>query len=219
MEGYFLFFRLKTHYDFKEKNRKALKAKFIIPDKLPLITFIGRLAGEKGAGLLTPMIEQFIAKGNKAAFIILGTGEPQIHFQLKQLERAYPSLVNVALEYNEQLAHQLYAGSDFLMMPSKVEPCGLNQMYSMRYGTIPVVRAVGGLKDTVIDIQEKNGRGIQFTHLNVADAANALARAAALYKKKETFEAVRTSITEVDFSWENSAQQYIDLYDSLIDLV
>ena len=165
------------------------------------------------------MIEQFIAEGNKAAFIILGTGEPQIHFQLKELERAYPKVVNVALEYNEQLAHQLYAGSDFLMMPSKVEPCGLNQMYAMRYGTIPVVRAVGGLKDTVIDIRESNGRGIQFTHLSVADGAIALERAAALYKMKKTFETIRTSITEVDFSWENSAQQYIDLYDSLIALL
>ncbi len=201
---------------FKEKNRQALTAKFTIPNKLPLITFIGRLAGEKGAGLLAPMIERFIAEGNKAAFIILGTGEPQIHSQLKQLEQSYPEAVNVALEYNEQLAHQLYAGSDFLIMPSKVEPCGLNQMYAMRYGTIPVVRAVGGLKDTVIDIASSNGRGIQFTHLNVADGVVALERAAALYQTKKTFEAVRTSITKVDFSWENSAQQYIDLYDSLI---
>ena len=203
---------------FKEKNRKALKEKFTIPDKLPLITFIGRLAGEKGAGLLAPMIEQFIKQGHKAVFIILGTGEPQIHFQLKQLESTYPEVVNVALEYNEQLAHQLYAGSDFLMMPSKVEPCGLNQMYSMRYGTVPVVRAVGGLSDTVMDIGTPNGRGIQFTHLTVDDAAHALKRAVALYQSKKDFEAVRISITEVDFSWENSAKQYIDLYDSIIAL-
>lgn len=203
---------------FKEKNRKALKDKFTISDKLPLITFIGRLAGEKGAGLLAPMIHQFLAQGNKATFIILGTGEPQIHLHLKQLQQIFPESVNVALEYNEQLAHQLYAGSDFLMMPSKVEPCGLNQMYAMRYGTIPVVRAVGGLKDTVIDISEKNGRGIQFVHLNIVDATNALTRAVGLYHDTKSFEAIRTSITKVDFSWENSAQQYIDLYDSIITI-
>jgi len=204
--------------NFKAKNRKALKAKFTIQDKLPLITFIGRLAGEKGAGILAPMIERFLAQGQKAAFIILGTGEPQIHAQLKQLEKKYPTFVNVALEYNERLAHQLYAGSDFLVMPSKVEPCGLNQMYSMRYGTIPVVRAVGGLKDTVIDIRESDGRGIQFTHLNLNDAMIALTRAVSLYQVPKAFNEVRESITQVDFSWENSAQKYIDLYDSLIAL-
>ena len=202
----------------KAKNKKSLKTKFTIQNKLPLITFIGRLAGEKGAGILAPMIEQFLAQGHKANFIILGTGEPLIHFRLKLLAKKYPAFVNVALEYNEQLAHQLYAGSDFLIMPSRVEPCGLNQMYSMRYGTIPIVRAVGGLKDTVTDIGEPNGRGIQFTHLVVDDATNALARAVTLYKNKKAFETVRTSITQVDFSWENSAKQYIDLYDSLIAL-
>ncbi len=204
---------------FKNKNRIALKEHFTLQDELPLITFIGRLAGEKGANLLAPMITQFLNTGGRASFIILGTGEPQLHHQLKQLERNYPIYVNVALEYNERLAHQLYAGSDFLVMPSKVEPCGLNQMYSMRYGTIPVVRAVGGLKDTVIDISQTNGRGIQFTHLLADDAANALHRAANLYKNKKQFEEVRTRITKVDFSWENSAQQYIDLYDSIIALV
>jgi len=91
-------------------------------------------------------------------------------------------------------------------------------MYSMRYGTIPIVRAIGGLKDTVTDIGEPNGRGIQFTHLVVDDATNALARAATLYKNKKAFESIRTSITQVDFSWENSAKQYVDLYDSLIAL-
>jgi len=209
----------KSFKTFKDKNRAALKTNFTIQKKLPLITFIGRLAGEKGANLLAPMIEQFLDEGGKATFIILGTGEPRLHFQLKQLEKDYPTYVNVALEYNEKLAHQLYAGSDFLVMPSKVEPCGLNQMYSMRYGTIPVVRAVGGLKDTVTDIGVPNGRGIQFTHLNADDATNALHRAANLYQNKNQFEQVRKAITEVDFSWENSAQQYIDLYDSIIALV
>ena len=203
---------------FKNKNKTALKSKFTIQDDLPLITFIGRLAGEKGANLLAPMIDQFLQAGNKASFIILGTGEPQIHQALKQLAQRYPNHVNVALEYNEQLAHQLYAGSDFLVMPSKVEPCGLNQMYAMRYGTIPVVRAVGGLKDTVKDIGQANGRGIQFLRLTVEDAANALKRATDLYQNTPHFEIVRTAITQVDFSWENSANQYIKLYNSIITL-
>ncbi len=203
---------------FKHKNKIALKEKFTIQDDLPLITFIGRLAGEKGANLLAPMIDRFLQTGNRASFIVLGTGEPQIHQALQQLADRYPDYVNVALEYNEQLAHQLYAGSDFLVMPSKVEPCGLNQMYSMRYGTIPIVRAVGGLKDTVQDIGQENGRGIQFLRLTIGDAANALKRATILYQNIKQFETIRTTITEVDFSWENSANQYIDLYNSIIAL-
>ena len=201
---------------FKDNNKDALKGRFAIQNELPLITFIGRLAGEKGAHLLTPMIDQFLQAGGKASFIILGTGEPQIHFQLQQLAYKYSDFVNVALEYNEGLAHQLYAGSDFLMMPSKVEPCGLNQMYAMRYGTIPIVRAIGGLSDTVIDINYPNGRGVQFSQLNPGDAANALKRAVQLYGIENQLEAVRARITAVDFSWENSAQQYIELYDSII---
>jgi len=204
---------------FKDKNKAALKEKFTIQDDLPFITFIGRLAGEKGAHLLAPMIDRFLQSGNQASFIILGTGEPYIHQALKQLEHEYPDYVNVALEYNEQLAHQLYAGSDFLVMPSKVEPCGLNQMYAMRYGTIPVVRAVGGLKDTVADVGQTNGRGIQFSHLTVEDAAHALKRAVQLYQNTSRFKEIRASITEVDFSWENSAKQYINLYNSIIALV
>ena len=209
----------KSWKSFKTKNRKALKEKFRIDDKLPLITFIGRLAGEKGAHLLAPMIDQFLSSGHKASFIILGTGEPRIQLELEKLAHRHGQYVNVALEYNEGLAHQLYAGSDFLVMPSKVEPCGLNQMYAMRYGTIPIVRAVGGLQDTVTDIGEPNGRGIQFTHLMTGDASFALERAVDLYKDKKQFEAIRQAITEVDFSWSNSAKQYIELYKSLLKIV
>ena len=203
---------------FKSKNRIALKEKFVIQDDLPLITFIGRLAGEKGADLLAPMIDDFLRNGNKASFIVLGTGEPQIHQALRELTNRYPDYVNVALEYNERLAHQLYAGSDFLVMPSKVEPCGLNQMYAMRYGTIPIVRAIGGLKDTVKDIREEDGRGIQFLKLSVEDGMHALKRATILYQDPKRFDAIRADITKVDFSWENSASQYIDLYNSIIAL-
>ena len=156
---------------FKTKNRAALKEKFNIQDGLPLITFIGRLAGEKGAHILVPTIEHFLMHGGNAAFIILGTGEPHLHTALTHLKKRFPAFVNVALEYNEGLAHQLYAGSDFLLMPSKVEPCGLNQLYAMRYGTIPIARAVGGLKDTVTDAQLPDGTGIQFTYLTAEDAA------------------------------------------------
>ena len=200
---------------FKKKNKEGLRDKFPIQSDLPLITFIGRLAGEKGADLLAPMIDRFFYKGGQASFIILGTGDPQLHTTLKHLASRYRRNVHVALEYNEGLAHQLYAGSDFLVMPSKVEPCGLNQMYAMRYGTVPIVRGVGGLKDTVIDLNEDGGRGIQFKDLTPEDASYALIRAVDAYSNQAQFEAVRNRIMTIDFSWQNAANQYIDLYDSV----
>ena len=201
---------------YKANNKRFLTQTFNIPTKLPLITFIGRLAREKGADFLAPVIDRFLNKGGKAAFIILGTGEPILHQMLLDLKRKYKGIVDVALEYNEQLAHQLYAGSDFLWMPSRVEPCGLNQLYAMRYGTLPIVRAVGGLKDTVADIQGTKGNGIQFKELNIEDATIAIQRAAHLYlKKTATFKKVRTSVMQLDFSWEKSAAEYISLYEEL----
>ena len=201
---------------YKATNKRFLTQTFNIPMKLPLITFIGRLAREKGADFLAPVIERFLNKGGKAAFIVLGTGEPILHQMLLDLKRKYKGIVDVALEYNEKLAHQLYAGSDFLWMPSRVEPCGLNQLYAMRYGTLPIVRAVGGLKDTVADIKGTKGNGIQFKDLTIEDATVAVQRAAHLYlKKSATFKKVRTSIMQLDFSWEKSATEYITLYKEL----
>jgi len=147
---------------YKFVNKNGLLQKFNVPSELPIITFIGRLAREKGADFLAPVIDKFLSDGGKAGFIILGTGEPILHQMLLDLKKKYKGIVDVALEYNEKLAHQLYAGSDFLWMPSRVEPCGLNQLYAMRYGTIPIVRSIGGLKDTVKDISSKDGSGIQF---------------------------------------------------------
>jgi starch synthase len=122
----------------------------------------------------------------------------------------------IILAYNEGIAHQLYAGSDFLLMPSRVEPCGLNQMYSMRYGTIPIVRSVGGLSDTVIDMADPHlpGRGIRFDDFNLDDATVALYRAHELYHNPYVNE-VRQRIMEVDFSWEGAAENYIKIYSDL----
>lgn len=200
---------------FKAKNKVALKAHFNFDENLPVITFIGRLAREKGADLIPEIIQQFFSKNRKASFLILGTGDPRLQSRLENLKHNYQPYVDVALQYNEQLAHQLYAGSDFLIMPSRVEPCGLNQMYAMRYGTIPIVRKVGGLKDTVPDIGEPNGRGINFSHINVGDAAMAVGRAADFYEDKKGFKAIRKRIMNIDFSWQHAAGLYENLYKAL----
>jgi len=215
----FLASPLKRNIDvYKSANKTALAKTFNIDAKLPLITFIGRLAREKGADFLAPTIEHFLENGGKATFIILGTGEPILHELLAALKDRYEGIVDVALQYNEQLAHQLYAGSDFLWMPSRVEPCGLNQLYAMRYGTLPIVRAIGGLKDTVIDIDTPNGSGIPFSELSIAGADKAIQRATTLYKNKRTFSKIRTAIMQLDFSWEQAASNYVDLYQQLVEL-
>jgi starch synthase len=124
----------------------------------------------------------------------------------------------LVIDYNEGLAHQLYAGSDFLIMPSRVEPCGLNQLYAMRYGTIPVVRSVGGLKNTVPDIAEPDGsgRGFRFDNFSVADAYEAIRRATAMYHNEPNMvHWVREKIMSLDFSWNHTIGQYLGLYEQL----
>ncbi len=203
---------------FKRANKNALHQRYHFRDEFPIVTFIGRLVREKGADLLPDLMRQVLGQDLQITFLILGTGDPGIQEALKSVQYQFPDRVSLVLEYNEGLAHTLYAGSDFLLMPSRVEPCGLNQMYAMRYGTIPVVRMVGGLKDTVIDLDEsaEEGRGIRFDQFNLDEAHHAIWRAFSLYHQPEVFRAVRNRIMEVDFSWERSAQTYIDLYEKLL---
>lgn len=118
--------------------------------------------------------------------------------------------------YNEELAHLVYAGSDFLLMPSRVEPCGLNQLYAIRYGTVPMVRSTGGLKDTVIDFGDEGGYGIRYEETSVPDIEYAISRALVLYKNNKHLQQLRKRMMALDFSWDVSAKQYIDLYKSII---
>ena len=203
--------------EFKRKNKEKLLERFRFQPDLPVFTFIGRLVKEKGADLLPDLIGSYMRSGLEGNFLVLGTGDPWVHDSLAALRGHYPGRVDVALEYNEGLAHQLYAGSDYLLMPSRVEPCGLNQMYAMRYGTIPVVRATGGLSDTVPDLGEGiHGRGFRFNNFSVDDALGACYRATMMYHRDEkAVQAVRKRIMAVDLSWERSAGEYKKLYESL----
>ncbi len=203
---------------FKAANKEALAHRFRLNSRLPLVAFIGRLVGEKGADLLPAAIPLFLREGGAAAFVILGTGNPWLEEEFRRMSHLYPGYVDASLEYNEALAHQLYAGADFLLMPSRVEPCGLNQMYAMRYGTVPVVRRVGGLKDTVPDVGDEDGRGLQFQQYSAHDIAVALMRATHLYKDAGSLAALRQRIMALDFSWSRSAARYLSLYRELTDL-
>jgi starch synthase len=197
----------------KAANKKILCDQFGLDAKKPLIIFIGRLVGEKAADLLPQAVSDSLHYINgEMNFLILGSGEPHIESQLQQLNSMYVGYYNSQIGYNEKLAHQMYAGADFLLMPSRVEPCGLNQMYAMRYGTIPIVRRTGGLNDTVKDIGEEGGYGICFNQASVGDITHSVYRAVELFTDRKRMDQVRKQIMQIDHSWENSAGRYINLY-------
>lgn len=202
-------------HSFKEKNKKVLCEWFGFPYDAPLISFIGRMVGEKGVDVLPDTYKRFIHAGGRASFLVLGTGEAWTQNQFRTMAHRYPGRFNAVIDYNEALSHQIYAGSDFLIMPSRVEPCGLNQMYAMRYGAIPIVRSVGGLKDTVPDIGEPdgNGRGIRFDQFSIEDAYHAIYRATSMYHNNpDIIDALRERIMALDFSWENTIERYFNVY-------
>ncbi len=200
----------------KQKNKEALCARFNLSTDRPLVSFIGRLVGEKGADLLPEAIKRsIIAHPGGVNFFLLGAGELVLQDELNALQKEFPDQCSVFIGYDEALAHQVYAGSDFLLMPSRVEPCGLNQLYALRYGTIPIVRVTGGLKDTVIDFGDDGGYGIRFLQANVPDIVHALSRAVDLYPNTAHVQLIRKRMMALDFSWDRSAKEYINLYESL----
>ena len=199
----------------KAKNKKILCDIFGMDEEKPLFIFIGRLVHEKGADLLPQVIlDSFNHIGRKMNFLFLGSGDHDTESKLTMLKSFSKGDYDVYIGYNETLSHQMYAGADFLLMPSRVEPCGLNQLYAMRYGTIPLVRKTGGLKDTVIDLADKHGYGITFDNAPVGDITNAIYRALELHQEKKVFRSLRKKIMELDFTWHRSAEEYSTLYQS-----
>jgi starch synthase len=197
-------------------NKKKLCKDFKLDVNLPLFIYIGRLVAEKAADLLPQAIIDAVSQlGKRMNFLILGSGDKRVEDQLAYLTEGYAGFYNSRIGYNEKLAHQMYAGADFILMPSRVEPCGLNQMYALRYGTIPIVRSTGGLKDTVTDFGEPNGFGLRFNHASVWDITYSIHRAVELYDDKEKMTELVDQIMQIDHSWEKSAEQYIDLYNSI----
>jgi starch synthase len=212
---------LQTNYglnDFKKgkaANKKWLCEQFNLDSKKPLFTFIGRLVGEKGAELL-PQICSVALNNNpqEINILILGSGDTHVENELQSLQHFYNGNYNAFIGYNEKLAHIIYAGADFLLMPSRVEPCGLNQMYALRYGTIPIVRRTGGLKDTVLDIGD-GGFGICHNETSVWDVNYSITRAIDLFNDKEKIEATIKTTMQIDHSWDKVAATYIAIYQSL----
>ena len=206
-----------TFTDGKSAIKKELCERFQLDFHKPLIIFIGRLVAEKAADLLPEAIRSSIHQYNgDVNFLVLGSGETEVENQLVDLKNGFEGYFNVFIGYSEPLSHQMYAAADFILMPSRVEPCGLNQMYALRYGTVPIVRSTGGLKDTVVDFGDLQGFGIRFNNATAWDVNYSVGRAIDLYyNEKDKLQWMQAFMMNIDHSWDSSAKQYIDLYESL----
>ena len=183
----------------------------------PLIGSVGRLVEQKGIDLIVDSIDEIIREGG--AFVLLGTGQGEYETLLKEIAGERKGKVGVSIGFNNRLAHMIEAGSDMFIMPSRYEPCGLNQMYSLKYGTIPIVRATGGLDDTILDYSKnpEKGNGFKFEKAIKEDFIDALKRAMEVFKDKEKWQELERRAMAFDFSWEHQAREYIKLYEKAIE--
>jgi len=208
-------FKASTVVSGKKKNKQELCKRFGLNEDVPLIVFIGRLVGEKAADVLPDAIgSSLFSMNGQVSFLILGSGDPHVEWQLSSMNGNYPGFYHAVMGYDETLSHNMYAGADFLLMPSRVEPCGLNQMYAMRYGTVPMVRSTGGLQDTVVDMGEWEGFGIRFNNATVSDIHYSVSRAVSVYQDKTHFNWMRKHMMQIDHSWESTVEQYMNIYRS-----
>jgi starch synthase len=201
----------------KEVCRASLLREFGIPasEGMPVVGMVSRLIEQKGFDIVMGMIENFIGK---IRFVLLGTGQREYEGFFKTLATKYPDSVGLKIGYDNRLAHLIEAGSDIFLMPSKFEPCGLNQMFSLRYGTVPVVRSTGGLNDTVKNWNRASGKGNGFVFKKPGPAAlaGALRKAVKTYSKKGEWKKIVQNGMKADHSWEASAAEYEKLYRSLL---
>jgi starch synthase len=180
----------------------------------PLFTMVSRLTAQKGIDLVLQGLPQVLAE--PMTFVGVGSGEPHFERGLRDLATRFPGKVGVHIGFQEELAHWAEAGGDFFLMPSLYEPCGLNQMYSLKYGTIPIVRATGGLDDTVVDLASPRGTGIKFERYAAGELAQAVRRALTLFEKPTELAHVRRRGMAADFSWEKPALEYLRLFRALL---
>ncbi|MDX1537801.1 glycogen synthase [Arsukibacterium sp.] len=185
---------------------------------VPLMVAVSRVTGQKGYDILIPALRHLLAN-YPLQVIVVGSGEAHYCQQLHQLTVAFPDKFRFIEGFNEQLAHQVEAAGDFFLMPSLFEPCGLNQLYSLRYGSLPLVRLTGGLKDTVIPWPDPKATGIGFAEPTVDALQQALRQALALYQDKQKYQAVQQHAMAQSFGWEEATDHYLALYQQAIGAV
>ena len=203
----------------KALNKSALQGDLGLSpkDDCPLVGIVGRLVEQKGLELILPILKDILA--SPAQIAVLGTGDPVYERELMSVAAANPGNMAVVLAYDESLAHRIEAGADIFLMPSLFEPCGLNQLYSLRYGTLPLVRDVGGLADTVVDcnaqtLADGTATGFVFQRPEAGELLACLSRASSLWYDKVTWRQLQRTAMSQDFSWQQSAQRYLELYNS-----
>jgi starch synthase len=206
----------------KQDAKRDLLVRYRLPAdsaalKRPLVGMVSRMVDQKGFDLIAALADDLADLD--ASFVVLGTGESRYESLWTALAARHPHRIGVRIGFDESLAHLIEGGADIFLMPSRFEPCGLNQMYSMRYGTVPVVHAVGGLADTVVDYSARNPRSTGFAFRDYTPAALlvALSRALSLFGEVAGWHALQLAGMSQDFSWDRSAQEYVKIYERAVE--
>jgi len=205
--------------DAKVENKKFLLKRFNMKydPKAPLIGMVTRLVEQKGIDLLINAFPELMKMN--LYLVILGTGEREYHSKLEALAKRYPEKFAVELKYDDELSHLIEGASDIFLMPSRFEPCGLNQLYSLKYGTVPIVRRTGGLADTVreVNLQKGTGTGFFFDDYKPHEMVKAISRAITLFNDGKNWQKIMKNAMVEDFSWTNSARLYTELYNKILE--
>jgi starch synthase len=212
-----------SRFSGKQKNKLALQREANLPAEpdVPVLGLVGRLVSQKGIDLVIGALRQLVQMQMPFQFVSLGAGAQEYEHALSELMLKYPQHVSVMIGYDEAHAHHIEAGADMFLMPSRFEPCGLNQLYSLRYGTVPVVRGVGGLADTVVDasvvnLADNSATGFVFAEASVSALVETLKRALDLYQDQAAWQRLALTGMAKNYSWRTSAEQYLHLYGTLI---
>ncbi len=212
-----LIYQKYDNFNGKQKNKAGLTEECCMNLQRPLIGMVSRIADQKGFDIIVKVFDDIINMGY--SFILLGFGEEEHHKKLKKFESIYPHKVSVNIKFDNKLAHRIYAGCDFFLMPSRYEPCGLGQLIGLKYGTVPIVRKTGGLADTItaFDPDTRTGNGFLFERYSGQDLLGVLSKGYETYCDKDSFRALSENCMNFNFSWEVSAKKYKQLYESLLE--
>lgn len=209
----------KTSLSKKKENKLALQRLYNLPERedLPVLGMVSRLVAMKGLDLVRHMLDELLQEDIQ--FVLLGTGDREYEDMFKYFQGKYPDKVASRIYFNEKESHLIYAGADMLLMPSMAEPCGISQLIALRYGTAPIVREVGGLKDTVVPYNEYTGEGngFSFTNFNAHDLLFTIKRALELYKDKDKWEKLMVQAMDSKHDWDQSSKEYLKLYSDLLE--
>lgn len=197
----------------QKEDKADLQREFSLPvrDDVPIIGMVSRLVSHKGLDLVKAVLDELLSTTD-VQLVVLGTGDWEYENFFREIEARYPGKVGLRIAFIPDLARKIYAGCDMFLMPSKSEPCGLSQMLALRYGTLPIVRETGGLKDSITDSGDGEGNGFTFKSYNAHDMLDAIRRSLGAYSDKKYWASLVERALECDNSWGRSAREYMRLY-------